>query len=143
MRRLVLHPSSNLPSNTPIQEIRLPLNIRRTLRAAGLVTVGDVRQADTKTLLELTLTRGETVGYDTDLMAFKFTMRKLLGVALTAEPADTPFTIHPIIDIGFAVKAVNFPGLGARVLGYDSPVIVRLSDGSEGHFCFCHETLCN
>lgn len=67
----------------------------------------------------------------------------LLGVALTAEPADTPFTIHPIIDIGFAVKAVNFPGLGARVLGYDSPIIVRLSDGSEGHFCFCHETLCN
>jgi len=58
MRRLVLHPSSNLPSNTPIQEIRLPLNIRRTLRAAGLVTVGDVRQAATETLLELKLNRG-------------------------------------------------------------------------------------
>lgn len=59
MRRLVLlHPSSHLPSNTPIQVIRLPWSIRRTLRAAGLVTVGDVRQASTETLLELKLNRG-------------------------------------------------------------------------------------
>ena len=66
-----------------------------------------------------------------------------LGVALTPQPTDTPITIHPIIDIGLAVKARDFPGLGARVLGYDSPIIFRLSDRSEGHFCFCHETLCN
>jgi hypothetical protein len=62
-----------------------------------------------------------------------------LGVALTPQPTDTPITIHPIIDIGLAVKACDFPGLGARVLGYDSPIIFRLSDRSEGHFCFCHE----
>jgi len=36
----------------------LPWNVRRTLHAAGLVTVEDVREADTETLLELKLNRG-------------------------------------------------------------------------------------
>jgi hypothetical protein len=57
MRRLAL-PSSELPSDTPIQEVRLPWNVRRTLHAAGLVMVEDVRETDTETLLELKLNRG-------------------------------------------------------------------------------------
>jgi len=44
MRRLVLHPTSELPGDTPVQEIRLPWSIRRTLADAGLKTVGDVRR---------------------------------------------------------------------------------------------------
>ena len=58
MRRLVLHPTSELPGDTPVQEIRLPWSIRRTLADAGLKTVGDVRRATNETLLELKLNRG-------------------------------------------------------------------------------------
>ena len=58
MRRLVLHPTSELPGDTPVQEIRLPWSIRRTLHAAGLMTVGDVREATTETLLGLKLNGG-------------------------------------------------------------------------------------
>ena len=56
MRRLVLHPTSELPGDTPVQEIRLPWSIRR--HAAGLIPVGDVREATTETLLGLRLNGG-------------------------------------------------------------------------------------
>ena len=58
MRRLVLHPTSELPGDTPVQEIRLPWSVRRTLCGAGLITIGDVREATTETLLGLKLNRG-------------------------------------------------------------------------------------
>ena len=58
MRRLVLHPTSELPGDTPVHEIRLPWSMRRTLADAGLKTVGDVRRATNETLLELKLNRG-------------------------------------------------------------------------------------
>ena len=58
MRRLVLHPTSELPSDTPVQEIRLPWNIRRTLTTAGLITVGNVRAAAKETLLRLKFGHG-------------------------------------------------------------------------------------
>jgi hypothetical protein len=58
MRRLVLYPTPELPSNTPVQEIRLPWSLRRTLHGAGLVTAGDVRAATDETLLGLKLNSG-------------------------------------------------------------------------------------
>ena len=65
-----------------------------------------------------------------------------LSVSLTAEPSDTTISIHPLVDIGLAVKAGDFSGFSARVLSHDKPVVVRVTDRSEGHFCFCHGTLC-
>ena len=65
-----------------------------------------------------------------------------LSVSLTAEPSDTTISVHPVVDIGLAVKAGDFSGFSARVLSHDNPVVVRVTDRSEGHFCFCHGTLC-
>ena len=42
----------------PIEQIRLPWNIRRTLAATGLKTVGDVRKSTNELLLRLGLDRG-------------------------------------------------------------------------------------
>ena len=58
MRRLVLHPTPELPDDTPVQEVRLPWGMRRQLLLAGLITVGDVREAANETLLELKLNSG-------------------------------------------------------------------------------------
>jgi len=47
-----------------------------------------------------------------------------LGVALRAQPSDAALAVHPVIDIGFAGQAGDFPGLGARVLRHNIPVVV-------------------
>ena len=65
-----------------------------------------------------------------------------LGVALGAQPTNATIASHPVIDIGLAVKAGDFSGFSAGVLSHDSPIVVRLTDRSEDHFCFCHDTLC-
>ena len=65
-----------------------------------------------------------------------------LSVPLTAEPSDTTISVHPVIDIGLAVKAGDFSGFSAGVLSHDSPVVVRVTDRSESHSCFCHDALC-
>ena len=56
--RTLLYPSSAIPDDAPIEQIRLPWNIRRTLAGTGLKTVGDVRKAENETLLKLKLGRG-------------------------------------------------------------------------------------
>ena len=58
MRRMLLHPTSGLPDDTPVEQIRLPWHIRRTLNGAGLITVGNVRKAATETLLRLKMGHG-------------------------------------------------------------------------------------
>jgi hypothetical protein len=58
MRRMLLHPTSELPDDTPVEQVRLPWNIRRALNGAGLVTVGNVRKAANETLLALKLNCG-------------------------------------------------------------------------------------
>ena len=55
MYRVLLHPTSELPDDTPIEQIGLPWNIRRTLKGAGLITVGNVRKAANETLIGLKL----------------------------------------------------------------------------------------
>jgi hypothetical protein len=55
MRRVLLHLTSELPEDTPVEQIRLPWHIRRRLADAGLKTVGNVREAANETLLSLKL----------------------------------------------------------------------------------------
>ena len=58
MRTMLLYPSSAISVDVPIEQIRLPWNIRRTLAATGLKTVGDVRKSTNELLLRSGLDRG-------------------------------------------------------------------------------------
>ena len=62
MRTMLLHPSSTISDDMPIEQIRLPLNIGRTLAATGLKTVGDLRKSTNELLLGSGLDVG-VVGY--------------------------------------------------------------------------------
>ena len=53
MGTLLLYPSSEIPDDAPIEQIRLPWNIRRTLAGTGLKTVGNVRKSTNELLLRL------------------------------------------------------------------------------------------
>jgi DNA-directed RNA polymerase alpha subunit len=48
-----LEPTPELPDNTPIREVRFPARIKDALFAAGLKTVGDVRETLDEALLAL------------------------------------------------------------------------------------------
>ena len=58
MRTMLLYPSSAVSDDVPIEQIRLPWNIRRTLAATGLKTVGDVRKSTNELLLRSGFDRG-------------------------------------------------------------------------------------
>jgi DNA-directed RNA polymerase alpha subunit len=47
----LLDPTPELPDDTPISEVELPTRIRNVLAAAGLKTVGEVREVSDDTLL--------------------------------------------------------------------------------------------
>jgi DNA-directed RNA polymerase alpha subunit len=46
-----LYPTPELPDDTAIDQVRLSTRIRNALNAAGMKTVGEVREASDKTLL--------------------------------------------------------------------------------------------
>jgi DNA-directed RNA polymerase alpha subunit len=46
-----LIPTPELPDDTPIERVRLPIRIRKVLDLAGLKTVGDVREISDDILL--------------------------------------------------------------------------------------------
>ena len=48
-----LEPTPELPDDTPIREVRFPTRINNALFAAGLKTVGEVRDTSDKALLAL------------------------------------------------------------------------------------------
>lgn len=48
-----LEPTPELPDETPIREVRFPTRIKDALFAAGLKTVGEVREMSDDTLLAL------------------------------------------------------------------------------------------
>jgi hypothetical protein len=73
MRTMLLYPTSDISDDVPIEQIRLPWNIRRTLAGAGLKTVGDVRKAANETLLRLRLNRGMLAGMATTGQVVYFT----------------------------------------------------------------------
>jgi DNA-directed RNA polymerase alpha subunit len=47
----MLQPTPELPDNTPLDNVELPVRVRNVLAAAGLNTVGDVREISDETLL--------------------------------------------------------------------------------------------
>src|SRR5260370_42704094 len=47
----MLDPTPELPDDTPISEVEFPARIRNVLEAAGLKTVGEVRETSDDTLL--------------------------------------------------------------------------------------------
>jgi hypothetical protein len=50
-KRSLIDPTPELPDNTPIEGVRFPPHIRNVLAAAGLKTVGEVRETADETLL--------------------------------------------------------------------------------------------
>jgi DNA-directed RNA polymerase alpha subunit len=48
-----LEPTPELPDNTPIRKVRFPTRIKDALFAAGLKTVGEVRELSDEALLAL------------------------------------------------------------------------------------------
>ena len=48
-----LEPTPELPDDTPIREVRFPTRIKDALFAAGLKTVGEVRETSDEALLSL------------------------------------------------------------------------------------------
>ncbi len=46
-----LDPTPELPDDTPIARVRLPIRIKNVLEAAGLKTIGEVRETADDTLL--------------------------------------------------------------------------------------------
>jgi DNA-directed RNA polymerase alpha subunit len=50
---MISDPGAGLPDNVPIDQVRLPIRIRRALAIARLNTVGDVRQTSDVVLLSL------------------------------------------------------------------------------------------
>jgi DNA-directed RNA polymerase alpha subunit len=52
-KRGLLDPTPELPDDTLIEDVRFATRIRNALHAAGLKTVGEVREASDATLLSL------------------------------------------------------------------------------------------
>jgi DNA-directed RNA polymerase alpha subunit len=48
-----IEPTPELPDNTPIREVRFPTRIKIALLAAGIKTVGEVREMLDQTLIDL------------------------------------------------------------------------------------------
>jgi DNA-directed RNA polymerase alpha subunit len=49
--RHLIDPTPELPDDTPIENVQFPTRIRNVLSAAGLKTVGEVRETADKTFL--------------------------------------------------------------------------------------------
>ncbi len=71
--RLLIDPAPELPDNTLIENIRFPARIRNVLAAAGLKTVGEVREIADETLLSFQDLGQSSVDH----------LRKSLGLAST------------------------------------------------------------
>lgn len=49
----MIEPSPELPDNTPIMNVELPFKLRKALVAAGLDTVGKIRETQDKDVLRI------------------------------------------------------------------------------------------
>jgi DNA-directed RNA polymerase alpha subunit len=69
----LIDPALKLPDDTPIDRVRLPTRIHKVLAAAGLKTVGEVREASDETLLSFQNFGPDSVAH----------LRKTLGLPST------------------------------------------------------------
>ena len=69
----LIDPALKLPDDTPIDRVRLPTRIHNVLAAAGLKTVGEVREASDETLLSFQNFGPDSVAH----------LRKTLGLRST------------------------------------------------------------
>jgi DNA-directed RNA polymerase alpha subunit len=70
-----LEPTPELPDNTPVREVHFPTRIKNALFAAGLKTVGEVREMSDAALLALPDFGKASVAH----------LRETLGLPSTAE----------------------------------------------------------
>ena len=49
----MIDPSPELPDDTPILNVELPLRVREALVAAGLTTIGEIRETPDKEILRI------------------------------------------------------------------------------------------
>jgi hypothetical protein len=68
-------------------------------------------------------------------------IQPLFRVTLSAQPSNTAIAVHPVISISFVFQASDFPGIDARILSRNTPVVLRVSDDFECHYCFCRGAL--
>jgi DNA-directed RNA polymerase alpha subunit len=69
----ILDPTPELPDDTPIENVQLPTRIRNVMAAAGLNTVGEVRETTDKTFLSFQGVGPDSISY----------LRKTLGLPST------------------------------------------------------------
>jgi hypothetical protein len=61
--RRLINPTPELPDDTPIENVQLPARIRNAMAAAGLKTVGEIREASDEMLLSLPVLGRGSVGH--------------------------------------------------------------------------------
>jgi DNA-directed RNA polymerase alpha subunit len=61
--RHLVDPTPELPDDTPIEDVRFTTRIRNVLAAAGLTTVGEVRETADETLLSFQNLGPESVAH--------------------------------------------------------------------------------
>ena len=84
----MLDPIPELPDNTPISDVELPARIRNVLAAAGLKTVGEVREASDELLLSV-----DDIGKPSSFFAKRLACRR--AMAFEPTPADQlPWKAH-------------------------------------------------
>jgi DNA-directed RNA polymerase alpha subunit len=71
--RHVIDPTPELPDDTPIGNLRFPTRLRNALAAAGVKTVGEVRETADQTLLSFQNLGPDSVAH----------LRKTLGLTST------------------------------------------------------------
>jgi hypothetical protein len=62
----------------------------------------------------------------------------LFGVALGSQPVYATASLHPFVDVGFALEAFDISGFGARIFGEDLPIILGYPLHLEGDSGFAH-----
>ena len=60
-----------------------------------------------------------------------------LGVALGSQPVYTAGSLHPFVDLGFALEAFDISGFCARIFGEDLPIVLCYPLHFEGDFGVC------
>jgi hypothetical protein len=59
----LLDPTPELPDDTPVNRVQFPTRIHQALAAAGLKTVGEIRESSSEMLLKLQDLRSGSVAY--------------------------------------------------------------------------------